>query len=59
MVYLMENNVCLVNATIVGRFQKYLRSIRRGGFFKLENAKQPLSSAFRHKNHVVKHYVYI
>lgn len=51
--------MCLVNVTIIGRFQKYLRSIRRGGFFKLENAKQPLSSAFRHKNHVVNHYVYI
>ena len=34
-----------------GRFQKYLRSLRRGGFFKLESSRQP--SVFRHKNHVV------
>ena len=34
-----------------GRFQKYLRSLRRGGFFKLEASRQP--SVCRHKNHVV------
>ena len=42
-----------LNYCMVCRFQKYLRSLRRGGFFKLESIKQPTSNGFRQKNHVV------
>ena len=54
----MEENWCAVHcwryimfSVIFGRFQKYLRSLRRGGFYKLESTRK--LSVFRHKNYVV------
>jgi len=52
-ILIITSNGTYLCANAFFRFQKYLRSLRRGGFFKLETTKQPLSSAFRHKNHVV------